>query len=252
MTKGAKIGIVAVLVVTLAAGVIIYKNKKKKKELQTGDEPATDAQGGQSAGFWSGLTQAQTKELQSRLNEFASSGLLGEILGYVLGEIQGYAYIFVRNTSGKVEYNYYSPSQQRWLGWCSYWSFAPNDGGNKAYAKWLEDGEPSGAYYDSKGNAVTDGIPSPLPPSSADWDQLKMNTDNAMRQSAALQRFRESVSSVINEGGLKVDGQYGPKTMSVVTALQIYLNAEHGANLTVDGKYGSKTDSATGWGILNK
>ena len=222
------------------------KKKKKEEEQQQTAIQETSQSGGGNGILYTGLTQAQTRKLQEKLNDFISQGGLGYIIG-LLGAVGEFQYTFVRNQDGTAAYKWryvQGDSVPSWdkKEWCSYWGWAYNDGSGTAYEKWVADGEPSGRVYNKSGDVISqaDATITTSPTST---------NSNSDTKSEAISKFMDAIQPSLTAGKLKVDGAYGKNTMAVVTALQVYLNSQTGANLQVDGKYGKQTDAKTGWGI---
>lgn len=89
LSKGTKIGItVGVIAILTAAGIIVYKKVKKKKEsaaAKTGSEAESESTtpAVSNGVVWTGLNETQTRTLQTKLNDFISSGKLGMVLGWL-------------------------------------------------------------------------------------------------------------------------------------------------------------------------
>ena len=250
MKKIVLYGIFGVLVLG-GTGTFLYFNNKKKKDAEKEDESSETKKTYSNGILYYGINADQTRALQTKLNEFIQSGKLGDVMG-ILGQLGETVssnttlreFIFVANANDTISYRYRSNSSKPWSSWCRYLSWCPNDGGNKAYERWVQDGKPVGvAYPISGGDGIMDNTTTAAATTTSNTVDVPISTGNAIEQ------FKAAIQPSLTNNALKVDGAYGKNTMAVVAALQLYLNATKNAGLQVDGKYGPKTDAATGWGL---
>lgn len=235
----------SIAVVGGAAAIIVVKNKKKKESESKETESSTKKIS--NGVLYTGITSAQTKTLQAKLNDFIGSGALGQVAElFGIGAVTAWEYVFTQEKSGNVSYAFRSVTDGKasaWSEWKDYgWGITCSNACSRAKKAWDAAGNPEGVIYDGNGEASVEN------PAASTSKDVVSNTTQAATGSA-LDVFKTSIQKSLTNGALKVDGAYGKNTMAVVSALQIYLNATKKSGLTVDGKYGPKTDAATGWGI---